>query len=64
MKYNNRLKIQFNFNPVFQGIYNFFGWQLVLDSYFESTDIKLYDGKYFVYTGNNWKQLIKYIKEA
>jgi|WetSurSiteA1Bulk_404760.scaffolds.fasta_scaffold02897_10 hypothetical protein len=63
MKYNNRLKIQFNFNPIFQGIYGLFGYMLVIEAYTESTNIKVHNCKYFVYTGHNWNSLVKHIQE-
>lgn len=60
--YNNRLKIQFKFSPYMQIVYNFFGYLLVLEAYTELSDNKLYDEKYFIYTGRNWNKLVDHIK--
>jgi len=63
-KYNNRLKIYWEFSPTMQCITGqFFGWCIVLDAYFESSSNKLYNGKYFKYTGRNWKKLLAHINK-
>jgi len=66
MKYNEKFKILFKWNPVAQSVIGrYFGWQMVWQIYEESRDYKEGDEVSFTMTnGNQWDKLIKHINKG
>ena len=65
MKYDQRNKILYKFNPMAQvTIGRFFGYMLVFDSYANAIDYakKKHELKFSYNNASQWNKLIKYIK--
>lgn len=62
-KYNEKYKIKFNINPIFQCILGqFFGWAIVLETYLSSRDYKDSDEVDFTYYKfSDFNKCFKYI---
>ena len=66
MKYNEKFKIHFKWNPVAQCVIGrYFGWQMVWQIYEESRDYKEGDEVSFTMSsGSQWDKLIKHINKG
>lgn len=66
MKYNEKFKILFKWNPVAQAVIGrYFGWQMVWQIYEESRDYVEGDEISFTMTsGGQWNSLIRHINKG
>ncbi|GEM_PF-4054523 len=62
MKYNEKYKIKFAFNPVAQCLLGqCFGWLMILELYYESRDYREGDEVGFTYHKSNADKCVNYI---